>query len=103
MIQNLVNGDEVFYKVKKIKGIDITTKNLETFLYMPNLRFIDVSDIIILKILEFIKEYKFLPMDGIHAAIGFIADAETIISQDMDFDNIKGLKRKWMIKMIKSV
>ncbi|MBC2697727.1 MAG: type II toxin-antitoxin system VapC family toxin [ANME-2 cluster archaeon] len=89
--------DEVFYKVNKIKGIDIAIKNLEAFLSMPNIRFIDVSDIIIWKALELIKEYKLLPRDGIHAATAFIAGAETIISQDADFDNIKGLKRKWMI------
>ena len=64
---------------------------------MPNIRFIDVSDIIIWKALELIKEYKLLPRDGIHAATAFIAGAETIISQDANFDNIKGLKRKWMI------
>jgi len=28
---------------------------------------------------------------------GAHAGAETIISQDVDFDNIKGLNRKWMI------
>jgi len=89
--------DEVFYKVNKIKGIDIAIKNLEAFLSMPNIRFIGVSDIIIWKALELIKEYKFLPRDGIHAATAFIAGAETIISQDADFDTIKGLKRKWMI------
>ncbi len=89
--------DEVYYKVNKIKGTDIAIKNLEAFLSMPNMRFIDVDDIVIWKSLEIIKEYKFLPRDAIHAATAFIAGAETIISQDADFDNIKGLKRKWMI------
>ncbi|MDO9517743.1 MAG: type II toxin-antitoxin system VapC family toxin [Methanosarcinaceae archaeon] len=89
--------DEVYYKVNKIKGTDIAIKNLEAFLLMPNMRFIDVNDIIIWKSLELIKEYMFLPRDAIHAATALIAGADTIISQDADFDNIKGLKRTWMM------
>lgn len=48
------------------------------------------------KSLELIKEYNLLPRDGIHAATAFIAGAETIFSEDPDFDDIKGLKRKWI-------
>ena len=61
--------------------------------FLKWIRFIDVSDIIIWKALELIKEYKFFPRDGIHAATVFIAGAETIILQDADFDNIKAKKK----------
>lgn len=87
--------DEVFYKVNKIKGIDVAVQNLEAFLTMPNMRFFDVNDGVIWKALELIKEYKILPRDAIHAATALIAGAETIYSEDGDFDNIRGLKRKW--------
>ncbi len=89
--------DEVFYKVNKVKGFDVAIKNLGAFLTMPNIRFIDVNDAVIWRALELIRDYRFLPRDVIHAATAFIAGAETIYSQDADFDNIKGLKRKWMI------
>ncbi len=89
--------DEVFYKVNKVKGTDIAIKNLDAFLAMRNMRFIDVNDAVIWKALELIKEYKLLPRDAIHAATALIAGAETIYSQDADFDDIKGLKRKWRI------
>lgn len=87
--------DEVFYKVNKIKGIDVAVQNLEAFLTMPNMRFFDVNDGVIWKALELIKEYKIFPRDAIHAATAIIAGAETIYSEDGDFDRIKGLKRKW--------
>lgn len=87
--------DEVYYKVSKVKGTDIAVKNLEAFLTMPNLKFINVDDSIIWKALELIREYKILPRDAIHASTAFIAGAETIYSQDSDFDNIAGLKRIW--------
>ena len=86
--------DEVFYKVNKLKGTNIAIKNLDAFLAMRNMRFIDVNDAVIWKALELIKEYKLLPRDAIHAATSLIAGAETIYSQDTDFDDIKGLKRK---------
>jgi predicted nucleic acid-binding protein len=87
--------DEVFYKVNKVKGSGVAIKNLEAFLTMPNMRFIDVNDSVIWKALELIKEYRLLPRDAIHAATAFIAGAETVFSEDTDFDNIPGLKRTW--------
>lgn len=87
--------DEVFYKVNKVKGSGVAIKNLEAFLTMPNMRFIDVNDGVIWKALELIKEYQLLPRDAIHAATAFIAGAETVFSEDTDFDNIPGLKRTW--------
>ena len=87
--------DEVFYKVNKIKGTEIALKNLEAFLTMPNMRFFNVDDSVIWRSLELIREYKILPRDAIHAATALIAGAETIYSEDGDFDKIKGMKRKW--------
>ena len=87
--------DEVFYKVNKVKGIDVALRNLEAFLTMPNMRFFDVNDAVIWKALEIIREYKVLPRDAIHAATAFNAGAESIFSEDRDFDVMKGLNRKW--------
>ena len=89
--------DEVFYKVNKARGLDVAIKDLEAFLAMSNMRFIDVNDAVIWKALELIKEYQLFPRDAIHAATAFIAGAETIYSQDTDFDIIRGLKRRWNI------
>lgn len=88
--------DEVFYKVNKVKGHDIAIKNLEAFLSMPNIRFIDVNESVVWKALDLIKENRILPRDAIHAATALIAGAGTIISQDSDFDSIAGLNRKWI-------
>ena len=87
--------DEVFYKVNKVKNSGVAIKNLEAFLTMPNMRFIDVNDVVIWKALELIRGYQLLPRDAIHAATAFIAGAQTIFSEDSEFDNIPGLKRKW--------
>jgi predicted nucleic acid-binding protein len=87
--------DEVFYKLKTVLGNDEALKNIEAFLTMPNMRFIDVNESVIWRALELIREYKLLPRDGIHASTAFIAGADSIYSEDMDFDRIRGLKRKW--------
>ena len=88
--------DEVFYKVKKVKGTGIAVKNLEAFLAIPNMRFIDVNGTVIWRALELIRKYNIIPRDAIHAATAFVVGAETIFSQDNNFDGIKGLKREWM-------
>lgn len=87
--------DEVFYKVNKVKGSGVAIKNLEAFLTMPNMRFIEVNDGVIWKALELIREYMLLSRDAIHAATALIEGGEIIFSEDRDFDKIKGLKRKW--------
>lgn len=87
--------DEVFYKVNKVKGSGMAIKNIEAFLTMSNFRFIEVNDGVIWKALELIRGYHLLPRDAIHAATAFIAGAQTIFSEDTDFDDIPGLKRKW--------
>ncbi len=87
--------DEVFYRVKKVLGNDEALKNIEAFLTMPNMRFIDVNDSVIWRSLELIREYKLHPRNSIHAAAAFIAGADSIYSEDVDFDRIRGLKRKW--------
>ncbi len=89
--------DEVFYKVNKARGLDVAIKDLEAFLAMSNMRFIDVNDAVIWKALELIREYQLFPRAAIHAATSFVGDAETIYSQDTDFDSIRGLKRRWNI------
>ena len=88
--------DEVFYEVNKVKGTDIVIKNLEAFLAIPNMRFIDVNGTVIWRALELIRKYNIIPRDAIHAATAFVVGAETIFSQDNNFDGIKGLKREWM-------
>ncbi len=88
--------DEVLYEVNKVKGTDIVIKNLEAFLAIPNMRFIDVNGAVIWRALELIRKYNIIPRDAIHAATAFVVGAETIFSQDTNFDGIKGLKREWM-------
>ncbi len=88
--------DEVFYKVNKMKGNDTALRNLEAFLTMANVRFLEVNDAVIWRALEIIREYHVLPRDAIHAATAFIAGVETIYSEDTDFDKVKGLRRKWI-------
>ncbi|KAF5411866.1 MAG: hypothetical protein C5S47_02735 [Candidatus Methanogasteraceae archaeon] len=88
--------DEVFYEVNEVKGTDIVIKNLEAFLSIPNMRFIDVNGTVIWRALELIRKYNIIPRGAIHAATAFVVGAETMFSQDKNFAGIKGLKREWM-------
>jgi predicted nucleic acid-binding protein len=109
IIQKIQNGylaactsfltfDEVYYKINKLLGTALALENIEAFLMTPNLRFIPVDDIVAWKALELVREYQLLPRDAIHAGTALLNGAQTVYSEDSDFDTIKGIKRLWFRK-----
>lgn len=91
---SVLTFDEIFWQLKKIMGFDKTLVATENFLNFPNLKFLDVTEAIMLKSFEIIKLYKLNPRDAIHAACCIMAGVTEIVSEDSDFDTVKGIKRK---------
>jgi len=87
--------DEVFYKVRKMAGEAAALESGEALLMTPNLRFIPVDDKVVWRALEMMKAQPLLPRDAIHAGTALLSDAQTVYSEDRDFDRIKGLRRIW--------
>ena len=86
--------DEVVWKVSQIRGFDDALATGNNLIVMPNLLLLDVNSHIISKSLDLMRFYKLYPRDAIHAASALNNNIFTIISEDKDFDNVKGLKRK---------
>lgn len=87
--------DEVFYKIKQLYGnikADQASKTLFTF---PNLNFVNVDFEIISKAQKIAMLFNTMPRDAIHAACALEYCNGEIISNDLHFDRIKGLKRKF--------
>ncbi|MBI3035879.1 type II toxin-antitoxin system VapC family toxin [Candidatus Woesearchaeota archaeon] len=86
--------DEVVWKVSQIRSFNDALSAGDNLVGMPNLIFLDVNTTIISKSLDLMRLYKLYPRDAIHAASALNNNVYEIISEDKDFDNIKGLKRK---------
>ena len=95
-VTSTLTYDEFFWKVKREKGFKAAVMATEAFLEMPNLRFLAVTDEVIWKSFELIRNLKLDPRDSIHAACALLHGVFTIVTEDKDFDKINDLTREWM-------
>jgi len=95
-VTSTLTYDEFFWKVKREKGFNAAVVATEALLEMPNLRFISVTDEVVWKSFELIKNLKLDPRDSIHAACALIHGVFTIVTEDKDFEKIAELTREWM-------
>jgi|SRR3989344_527258 len=91
--------DEFSYKLlKNIKRKDAIDA-ISAFFNLKGVTFIEVSRDIIWEAFELIKNYSLEPRDAIHLACASSRNLKTIISEDKDFDVIKGIERFSMSKI----
>ena len=85
--------DEVFWTIIKHRGFHVAFEAAKALVEMPNLRLINVDRSVIDGASELVEEHRLKPRDAIHAASAIQMGAE-MLSEDRDFDKVKGLKRK---------
>ncbi|MGE9809920.1 type II toxin-antitoxin system VapC family toxin [Ferroplasma acidiphilum] len=85
--------DEVVWIVKKNRSFEDAVSIGEAFLVMEGLHLVDVNQDLLALAISIMKKYKTDPRDSIHAATAITQKADVIISEDMDFDKIMGIKR----------
>ncbi len=90
---SFLTWDEFVHVVRKLWGREVATSEGKKFLQFPNLHFIKTDREVISKAQELISEYNLKPRDAIHAASALVKGVREIISDDSDFDKVKGLKR----------
>ncbi|MDD9952771.1 MAG: type II toxin-antitoxin system VapC family toxin [Candidatus Woesearchaeota archaeon] len=86
--------DEVSWKLLKLLDRTLALEAMKKFLTFPFLTFLDVDKGILQESCRLIEHQKLLPRDAIHAAACFTNNITTIVSEDKDFDAVKGLHRK---------
>jgi len=84
--------DEVFWVVKKL-NFESAFEACQALLNFPNLEIVSVNKKLAMSALQIIKKYRLAPRDAIHAATAMATKAEIVVSTDIHFDKIKGLKR----------
>ena len=90
---SVLTWDEVVFIVRKFLGREISVKEGEKFLKMPNLVFIDTNKNILANAQNLINDYNIKPRDAIHISSALSQGINEIISLDKDFDKIKEIKR----------
>ncbi|ADC65941.1 PilT protein domain protein [Ferroglobus placidus DSM 10642] len=85
--------DEVVYAVRKVAGLKESIKAGEILLKLPFIEFLSVDYAVCEKAQKLVENYGILPRDAIHASLALKYCEGVIISNDSDFDIIKGLKR----------
>jgi predicted nucleic acid-binding protein len=93
-ITSALTLDEVYWEVKKNRGMDKALETAEAMLNFPNLEIISADREIISSALQIIRQYHLTPRDAIHASTAIAEKVDTIVSTDADFDKVKELRRK---------
>ncbi|MEE8359200.1 MAG: type II toxin-antitoxin system VapC family toxin [Candidatus Hydrothermarchaeales archaeon] len=85
--------DEVYWAVKKLKDKNAAHKAGGGLLMLPNIHILEVDRNVLFTAHKLLSDYSLDPRDAIHAACAISKKISDIVSQDGDFDRIKGLKR----------
>lgn len=84
--------DEVMWVLKKNIGRDSAIKITKAMLSMP-IKWIDVDKSVMINTIDIFEKTKLDPRDSIHIGSMKKMGLSTIISEDNDFDKIKGIER----------
>ena len=93
-ITSALTFDEVFWEVKKNRGLEKALDTAEAMLNFPNLEIVPVNRDVASLALQIIRKYHLAPRDAIHAATAIMEKADFIVSTDAHFDKVIELKRK---------
>jgi len=85
--------DEVSYVVERILGKTDSIEVGKKFLNFPFLRFIPVDDEIIRRSQVIREKYNLKPRDSIHLSCAIERNITEIITDDVDFDGIREIRR----------
>ncbi len=89
--------DEVFWIVKKEKGVENALEVVRAMLEMRNLKFVEVNTSLLWRSYKLIEGHGLDLRDAIHLACAVEKGVKKVISADSDFDGIEGIIREWIL------
>src|SRR3989338_4105391 len=90
---SVLTWDEFNYALRKKIGKLAASEQSKLFLRLPGIIFFPATKEVIAKAQEIVELYRLDPRDAIHAATAILNKCDSIVSDDKDFDSVKGLKR----------
>jgi predicted nucleic acid-binding protein len=94
--------DEVLWVLKKNIGKEDTINIVKTILSMP-IKWIDMDEQIVIETIGVFEETTLDPRDSVYIASMKKVGLTTMISEDSDFDKLKGIVRKNASQFLKEV
>ncbi|MBI3032724.1 type II toxin-antitoxin system VapC family toxin [Candidatus Woesearchaeota archaeon] len=85
--------EEVMWVIIKNKKKALIRQVIQDIYAMPNLSIKEVSPIVPVKALDFMEKYNLKPRDSFHLAVMELLNVTLIVSDDVDFDKVKSIKR----------
>jgi len=92
-VTSLLTWDEVVWVVWKLIGYEYALKASASMLRMPHMSFVDVNERIISRAHDLVERYKLKPRDAIHVSTALLVGEREIVSDDAEFDAVKGIER----------
>jgi uncharacterized protein len=93
-VTSALTFDEVFWEVKKNRGIEKAIDTAGAMLNFPNLQIAAADKEVDYLALQLIKKYNLAPRDAIHASTAITFKVNCIVTTDPDFFKIKELKTR---------
>lgn len=84
--------DEVIWVIKKKLGKENAVRIAKASLSLP-VKWIEVDRTIMFRMIEYFNDNNLDPRESLHISSMREAGINTILSEDGDFDNVKGIKR----------
>lgn len=93
-VTSALTFDEVFWEVKRNRGLDMAINTAEAMLNFLNLEIVAADKETALAAVALIRKYSLAPRDALHAATAIECGVDYLVTSDTDFDKIKELKVK---------
>ncbi len=84
---------EVVWIVRKAMGKEVSVSQGQKLLGFSNLKWITIDENILSQAQALISKYNLHPRDSIHVASAISKNINVIISDDLDIDQVKEIKR----------
>ena len=91
-VTSALTFDEVFWKVKRNRGLDKAVETAEAMLNFPNLEIASADRETALAAVELIRKYGLAPRDALHAATALAEKVDCMVTTGSDFGKVKELK-----------
>lgn len=85
--------DEVVWVTRRLLGEKDAIEQGRKLLTFPNLNFVTIDSAVLMIAQRVMEDHGLKPRDALHAGAALVAGQRTIVSDDSDFDNVKGLAR----------
>ncbi|MDV3278444.1 MAG: type II toxin-antitoxin system VapC family toxin [Nitrososphaerales archaeon] len=91
---SVLTWDEVVWVVLRTVGKADSLSAGKKLLHFPNLRFVPVTEELLVRAQKLVEDHELAPRDAVHCASAMSKGVQVVISGDADLDAVPGLKRE---------